>query len=135
MTHEHIAYTAKESAAITEAARAIRHACDCWDWTAPTYLRDAMKDAKEGGRRGTGEARMTVINGFVSGMAEPLAADRLYGLVRGYQLAHMTGAAFARRRAPENAERVQEIQTKAFVAAAAHEAAFRRFLNRDSEAA
>lgn len=129
MTHEHIAYTAKEMGAIADAARAINHACDCWDWTSPAYLRDAMKDAKEGGRRSSSEARMTIINGFVSGMHKPLDAAHLYGLVRGYQLAHMAGAAFVRRRTDANAE-VQEIQAKAFIAAAAHDAAFRRFLDR-----
>lgn len=129
MTTEHIAYTAKERGAIDDAARAIRHACDCWDWTAPAYLNEATKDAKEGGRRSIHEARMVVVNGFISGMDKPRDAADLYGMMRGYQLAHMTGAAFVKRRTLENAT-VQEIQAKAYIAAAAHEAAFRRFLDR-----
>lgn len=130
MTNEHIAYTAAEKRSIDAAHRAIAYACDCWDWTAPDYLRRALKSGKEGGRRSATEAKTLVISGFRKGAEKPYAAADLYGMVEGFQLAHMTGAAYAARHSDDAKSRLPEILELARIAQLAADAAFERFLAR-----
>lgn len=126
---QNLTYTAKERAAINTAWNALTYAADCWDWTSPAILRNALK-AKEASRPAI-EHKANLIGAFQAGVETPIrsAAD-LYG----YQLAWvsilMFGAAYAARKNDDAQQQLPEILAKITAGRVAHDAALARFLNR-----
>jgi hypothetical protein len=132
---ENLAYTAAEKRAIDAAHSAITYAADCWDWTAPAMLRDALKAAKEGGKRPITEAKAQVIAGFARGLGPAnFAVRELYGLASGYRNAIIVGAGFKARRSVTT-DQEASLRAACRSAEEAHEAALSRFLDRIRPAA
>lgn len=125
---ENIAYTTKERRAISDAWNAISYAADCWDWTSPSRLRDALKQRDN---RPVLEQKANLIGAFALGAGKPTheIAD-LYHYAPSWVAVLLFGAAYAARTSDDAKARLPVILDKITAGRAAHDAALQRFLDR-----